>query len=83
MPTLHQIISARGAVEKSGACFIQLAYYNRKCWFGNCEEVMSAMDDPREHNVEVHDNIRVIYRQGYTAPHFVQCGSGFINPFWS
>lgn len=83
MLTLNQIISARGAAEKSGACFVNLAYYNRRCWHGTCEEVFEALEGDCSHDVETHDGIRIIYRKGDAAPRFVQCGVGFINPFWS
>lgn len=83
MPTLHQIISARGAVEKSVACFMHLAYYNANNWFSSCEKVFKIMELEDEPLVEDHGGICVMYSQGYTAPLFVQCGAGFISPFWS
>ena len=84
MATLHQIINAREAALLSGCAFLELGRINRTCWEGSCEEIFSALEGDDSHSVyRASDGVRVIYREGYTAPHFVQVGHRFLCPFWS
>ena len=84
MATLNQIINAREAALLSGCAFLELSRINRTCWEGSCEEFFSALEGDDEHIVcRARDGVRVIYREGYIAPHFVQAGNSFLCPFWS
>ena len=84
MSTLNQIINARAAAWTSGCAFLHLSRINRTCWEGSCEEIFSALEGDNEHVVyRASDGVRVIYRTGYVAPHFVQVGHSFLCPFWS
>lgn len=84
MATLNQIINAREAALLSGCAFLNLSRINRTCWEGSCEEIFSALEGDDEHIVyRASDGVRVIYRAGDVAPHFVQAGHKFLCPFWS
>ena len=84
MATLNQIINAREAALLSGCAFLNLSRINRTCWEGSCEEIFSALEGDDEHIVyRASDGVRVIYRAGFVAPHFVQVGHRFLCPFWS
>ena len=82
MATLNQVINARAAAWLSGCAFLPLSRINRSCWEGSCEEIFRAMEGDDSHEVDVIAGVRVIYRRGYTAPHFVQVGGAFLCPFW-
>ena len=79
---IHQIINARQATKKSGSMFMDFNLINKKSWYGVCEEIYKAIEGDENHIVETYNGIRVIYRKGYTAPHFIQIGNKFINPWW-
>ena len=84
MATLDQVINARAATRLSGCAFLELSRINRTCWEGSCAEIFSALEGDDEHVVyRASDGVRVIYREGYTAPHFVQVGHRFLCLFWS
>ena len=84
MATLNQIINARAAAWRSGCAFLHLCRINRSCWEGSCAEIFSALEGDDDHVVyRASDGARVIYREGYIAPHFVQVGHTFLCPFWS
>lgn len=82
MATLNQIINARHAAQATGAAFFNLVEINRSCWEGSCEEIFRALEGDDSHEVDVIAGVRVVYRRGYTAPHFVQVGHSFLCPFW-
>lgn len=82
MVTLNQIINAREAAHRSGSAFLDLSRINRSCWNGSCAEIFSALEGDDSHVIEKVDDVRVIYRAGYTAPHFIQTGHVFVCPFW-
>ena len=84
MANLNQIINARAAAWLSGCAFLHLSRINRTCWEGSCAEIFSALEGDDSHAVaRTIDGVRVIYRTGYVAPHFVQVGRRFLCPFWS
>ena len=82
MANLNQIINARAAAWLSGCAFLDLSRINRSCWEGSCAEIFSALEGDDSHVVEKVDDVRVVYRRGYTAPHFIQIGHKFLCPFW-
>lgn len=82
MATLHQIINARAAAWASGCAFLDLNRINGSCWEGSCAEIFSALEGDDSHVIEKVGDVRVVYRRGYTAPHFIQIGHAFLCPFW-
>ena len=55
----------------------------RKAWVGMCEEVLTALEGDEDHICEIIDGRRVIWRRGYTYPHFIEVeSSAFCCPFW-
>lgn len=55
----------------------------RNSWVGMCEEILSALEGDKDHDVIRIDGRRIIYREGYPYPHFIEVGSSaFCCPFW-
>ena len=79
--SLNEVINLRGIYRDS--CYERSNHLNTMgcCWIGTCQEIFDALRGSN-HTVDVIDNRYVIFRDGYTAPHFIQTGNQFINPFW-
>lgn len=79
--SLNEVINLRGVYRD--ACYDLNNQLNTMgySWIGTCQEIFDALRDS-SHNVDVIDNRYVIFRNGYTAPHFIQTGNQFVNPFW-
>lgn len=55
----------------------------RSSWVGICQEILEALEGDEGHDVIRVDGRRVIYRQGYTYPWFIEVdGSAFACPSW-
>lgn len=78
--SLNEVINLRGVYRDS--CYDRSNQLNTMgcSWIGVCQEIFDALRDS-SHNVDVIDNRYVIFRNGYTAPHFIQTGNQFVNPF--
>ena len=55
----------------------------RSSWVGVCQEILAALEGDEDHDVIRVDGRRVIYREGYPYPHFIEvAGSAFACPYW-
>ncbi len=79
--SLNEVINLRGVYRD--ACYDLSNQLNTMgcSWIGNCQEIFDALHKS-SHGVDVIENRYVIFRDGYTAPSFIQTGNQFINPFW-
>ena len=75
--TLNEAISIRPLI------FGETRPTLRSAWVGMCQEILQALEGDEDHFVEHVDGRRVIYREGYPYPHFIEVGSSaFCCPFW-
>lgn len=80
--SINEVINLRGIYREASYDLSNHLNTMGCCWIGICKEILDAMNNKSEHSVAVIDDRYVIFRDGYTAPEFIQTGNQFINPFW-
>lgn len=75
--TMNEAINIRPLV------YVETRPSLRSAWVGVCEEILAALEGDKDHICELVDGRRVIYREGYHYPHFIEVeSSAFCCPFW-
>ena len=80
--SINEIIEIRKVYDLYAPCN-WLNKVNKKCWVGCCQEIIGALVGDNSHRVSIVDGHVVIFRNSYTAPHFVHVSGGnFVCIFW-
>ena len=75
--TLNEAISIKELVAPEQRPFLHTS------WVGVCQEILEALEGSEDHDVVRVHGRRVIYRNGYVYPYFIEVGgSSFVCPAW-
>ena len=77
MLTIDEVITIRGLYPEIAS------YIHKNNWSGTCQEIIDSIRGDTEHFVKEYNNELLIYRRGYTYPHFISHNGRFIGVFWN
>ena len=84
MAFFNNSISLNEVINLRGTGLIYEPSVLRNSWVGSCQEIIDALTGDDSHEVYLNDGRVVIYRKGYTYPHFIQTKNGlFVCQFWT